>query len=99
MSDVEPGIQGRRATQADDRVIARPPFRDGHTASTWSHTNQDGIGRNTSALLLSVVPLIGFGSTLASGFLLERVKVTVILAQPTEVEGTRPGASFLSFDV
>jgi sugar phosphate permease len=47
----------------------------GITFQIFSILGEQGIGRTTTAYVLSLIPLISFGCSLASGFIVERVNV------------------------
>ncbi|MDQ0338779.1 MFS family permease [Caldalkalibacillus uzonensis] len=51
----------------------------GITFHLFSILAESGIGRGTTAFLLSLVPLIGFVCSLAAGFIMEKVKVHYVL--------------------
>lgn len=52
----------------------------GLTFNWFSILDHHGVSRDTAAIMLSMIPVIGFSSALGSGFLLEKVKIRSVLA-------------------
>lgn len=52
----------------------------GITFQLFSLLGEQGIDRMTTAFVLSIVPLVSFGCSIVSGFIVERVKVNRMLA-------------------